>query len=535
MAIIPDPDDMRRMLDAAGIEKVKELFVNLEPAELVEHAIKNDEAVLTDTGALVAYTGNFTGRAPKDRYIVKDKKTENTIWWGDTNLPFDPEAFDVLHGQMTAFLADKQVYLRDAYAGADPGYRLNLRIYNTLAWHNLFCHNMFLRPDGESVENFEPDCTIICIPEFTADPQANGTRQGNFVLLNLTQRIVLIGGTAYAGEMKKSIFSVLNYLLPLEHSVLPMHCSANMGEEGDTAIFFGLSGTGKTTLSTDPKRKLIGDDEHGWTDNNVFNFEGGCYAKVGELKREHEPDIWEAIRFGAILENTRFFDSSRKVDFADMNITPNTRTAYPIHYISNIASPSMGEVPQNIFFLTADAFGVLPPISKLNTNQAMYHFISGYTAKVAGTEVGVNEPEATFSACFGEAFLPLHPTEYAKLFGKKIEQQAVQVWLINTGWTGGAYRVGSRIKLKYTRAMITAALEGNLDNVKYVEHEVFGFQIPTACPEVPSELLNPKLTWEDKQDYDRTAQKVARKFVENFKKYEDFATKEMLYGAPRID
>jgi phosphoenolpyruvate carboxykinase (ATP) len=521
-------------LSNIGITKVKDFFWNLEPAQLVEHAIVNGEALLANTGALAADTGKFTGRAPKDRYIVKDNNTENTIWWGDTNIPFSSEAFDTLHQKMVDYLADQRVYVRDAYAGADPKFRLNLRIINTLAWHNLFCYNMFLRPTLEERNGLEPDFTIICVPEFEADPKVDGTRQANFVLLNLSKGIILIGGTAYAGEMKKSIFSVLNYLLPQEHGVLPMHCSANIGEKGDTAIFFGLSGTGKTTLSTDPARKLIGDDEHGWTDVGVFNFEGGCYAKVGDLKKENEPDIWGAIRFGTVLENTRFFKSQRDVDFANKEVTPNTRTAYPIYYIQNAASPSMGDTPKNIFFLTADAFGVFPPISKLNPNQAMYHFVSGYTAKVAGTEVGVTEPEATFSACFGEAFLPLHPTEYARLFGQKIEQQQVQVWLVNTGWTGGSFGLGSRIELKYTRAMISAALEGSFAEADFVEHDVFGFQVPTTCPGVPAEILNPRDTWNDPQDYDRTAQKVALKFRQNFKKYSDFATEDMLSGAPKL-
>jgi len=521
-------------LSSIGIDKVKEVFWNLEPAELIEHAVAAGEGFLSDTGAFTADTGRFTGRSPKDRYIVNDAQTEKNVWWGDINIPFSQERFDLLWQKMVDYLQDKKVYAREAYAGADPDYRLNLTVINTLSWHNLFCYNMFLRPSAKDLEDFTSNLTIICIPEFEAVPEKDGTRQKNFAILNLTKRIILIGGTAYAGEIKKGVFSVLNYILPSEHDILPMHCSANIGQEGDTAIFFGLSGTGKTTLSTDPQRKLIGDDEHGWTESSVYNFEGGCYAKVGDLTRENEPDIYDAIRFGAIVENTRFFEKSRKIDFSNREVTPNTRTAYSIHFIQNSASPSIGKPPKNIFFLTADAFGILPPISRLNTSQAMYHFISGYTAKVAGTEVGIDEPQATFSACFGEAFLPLHPTRYATLFGKKIEEQEVKVWLINTGWTGGPFGIGSRVKLKYTRAMITAALEGKLDGVDYKEHEIFRVQIPQSCPNVPTEILNPKDTWEDKREYDKKAEKVAQQFVKNFAKYSEFATKEIFSGAPRI-
>ncbi|WP_394355333.1 phosphoenolpyruvate carboxykinase (ATP) [Pararhodonellum marinum] len=517
-----------------GLEKVKTAFWNLTPAELVEYALQNGEGSLTDTGALMADTGKFTGRSPKDRFIVKDEKTADTVWWGDINIPFDEENFDRLHEKMLYFLADREIYIRDAYAGADPNYRLNLRIVNTFAWHNLFCHNLFLRPKKEELEEFEPNFTIICAPGFEADPALDGTRQKNFAILNMTKRIILIGGTAYAGEMKKGIFSVLNYLLPHEHGVLSMHCSANVGEKGDTAIFFGLSGTGKTTLSADPKRGLIGDDEHGWNENKVFNFEGGCYAKVIDLTKEKEPDIWDAIRFGAIVENTRFHKHSRTVDYTNKSVTENTRTAYPIHHIANAIEPSLADIPKNIFFLTADAFGVIPPISKLNKSQAMYHFISGYTAKVAGTEVGIIEPQTTFSACFGAAFLPLHPTKYATLFGEKIEKHQVNVWLINTGWTGGPYGIGSRMKLKYTRAMITAALEGHLDEVEYFTHQVFRVKIPLTCPEVPAEVLRPRETWADKTAYDAKANDLAKAFIRNFEKYRDFATSDILAGAPQV-
>lgn len=507
----------------------------LSPAELVEEAIKNKEGVLTSTGALMCDTGKFTGRSPKDRYIVKDTETEHSVWWGDINIPFSEECFQHLKEKMLNFLSGKHLYVRDAYAGAHPDYRLSLRIYNTKAWHNLFCNNLFIRIGEEERKTFQPDFTILCVPEFEADPMTDGTRQGNFAILNLKERMILIGGTAYAGEMKKGIFSVLNYLLPHKHEVLSMHCSANMGKRGDTAIFFGLSGTGKTTLSADPNRNLIGDDEHGWGKNGVFNFEGGCYAKVIDLSEEKEPQIWKAIRFGAIVENTRFFPDTRVVDYTNGSVTENTRSAYPIEHIDNACIPSMGGVPENIFFLTADAFGVLPPISKLTKGQAMYHFISGYTAKVAGTEVGVTEPQTTFSACFGKAFLPLHPTKYAEMLGRKIHEKNVNVWLINTGWTGGPYGIGSRMKLPYTRAMITAALNGELNNIKCKEHPIFGVLIPETCPNVPSEILDPRNTWQNRDAYDRKAAELASAFIKNFEQYADFANEEILSGAPKTE
>lgn len=508
---------------------------NLSPAELVEEAVKNGEGYLADTGALMCDTGSFTGRSPKDRYIVKDAKTADTVWWGDINIPFSPEKFDRLYDKMVHFLQDRKLYVRDAYAGAHPDYRLDLRIVNTQAWHNLFCHNMFLRLTKEELEQHQPQFTILCAPEFEANPEEDGTRQKNFAIINLSKGIILIGGTGYAGEMKKGIFSVLNYLLPQERDTLSMHCSANIGQDGDTAIFFGLSGTGKTTLSADPDRGLIGDDEHGWTKDSVFNFEGGCYAKVIDLTREKEPQIWDAIRFESIVENTRFYPGTRTVDYTNSSVTQNTRTAYPIYHIDNAVIPSRGGVPKNIFFLTADAFGVLPPISRLNTSQAMYHFISGYTAKVAGTEVGITEPQTTFSACFGAAFLPLHPTKYAEMLGRKMEENQVNVWLVNTGWTGGPYGVGSRMKLPYTRATITAALKGDLDKVRYTKHPVFGVEVPASCPNVPSEILNPRDTWENKEDYDNKATDLAAKFVKNFQKFADDASEEIMAGAPLVE
>ncbi|MBX0332048.1 phosphoenolpyruvate carboxykinase (ATP) [Pontibacter sp. HSC-14F20] len=522
-------------LESLGIKEAKEVLWNLTPAELVEEALKNGEGVLTDTGALMCDTGKFTGRSPKDRFVVKDAKTENTVWWGDINIAFDPVKFDRLYDKMVDFLKDRRLYVRDAYAGAHPDYRLDLRIVNTQAWHNLFCNNMFLRLEKEELKDHNPNFTIICAPEFEADPEVDGTRQANFAIINFTRNIILIGGTGYAGEMKKGIFGVLNYILPEEKNTLSMHCSANVGNNGDTAIFFGLSGTGKTTLSADPNRGLIGDDEHGWTSDSVFNFEGGCYAKVIDLTREKEPQIWDAIKFGSIVENTRFIEGTRTVDYENKSVTENTRTAYPINHIDNAVEPSRADIPKNIFFLTADAFGVLPPISKLNTSQAMYHFISGYTAKVAGTEVGITEPQTTFSACFGAAFLPLHPTKYAEMLGQKMTENNVNVWLVNTGWTGGAYGVGSRMKLPFTRAMITAALNGELDNVEYTKHPIFGVEMPNSCPNVPAEILNPRNTWTNKEEYDAKATDLASKFVKNFSKYAEFASEDILAGAPHVE
>lgn len=517
-----------------GLKKVKNFHLNLPPAALVEQALLNGEGSLTDTGALMADTGEFTGRSPQDRFIVSDEKTIQSVWWSEINIPFDAVKFDALHKKMLDFLSNKTVYVREGYVCDHPEYRLNLTVVNTWAWHNLFCYNMFLRPSELELDHFSSDLTIINIPEFKANPKTDGTRSENFAILNLSKNIILIGGTGYAGEMKKGVFSVLNYKLPYERGALSMHCSANVGKEGDTAIFFGLSGTGKTTLSADANRSLIGDDEHGWTGDTVFNFEGGCYAKAVNLTREKEPEIFDAIRFGTIVENTRFFEGTRTVDYTNVSVTQNTRTSYPIDYIRNIMRPSQGESPKNIFFLATDSFGVLPPISKLTTGQAMYHFISGYTAKIAGTEMGIKEPQATFSACFGAAFLPLHPTRYADLLGKKINQHQVNVWLINTGWTGGGYGVGERINLAYTRAMITAALNGDLDEVNYTQHPIFGIQMPDSCPNVPSYLLHPRNTWTDAEAYDHAALHLSGLFRDNFAKFSDFASPQILAGAPLV-
>lgn len=512
----------------------KKVIWNLEPADLYEEALQNKEAQLADNGALCTDTGVFTGRAPQDRFIVKDEKTKDSVFWGDVNRAVSPQVFENLLNKVVEDLHNKTLYIRDAYASAHPEHRLNVRVINTKAWHNLFISNMFLRPKREELEDFKPNFTVICDPDSQANPEVDGVPNKNFAILNLTERIILIGGTEYSGEMKKGIFSVLNYILPHEKNILSMHCSANIGKEGDTAIFFGLSGTGKTTLSTDPDRALIGDDEHGWSDDGVFNFEGGCYAKTINLSQEQEPDIYEAVKFGAIVENTRFFKGTRNINYADDSVTQNTRVSYPIEHIKNIKVPSMGGQPTNIFYLTADGLGVLPPIAKLNTSQAMYHFISGYTSKVAGTEMGIVEPKLVFSACFGEPFMPLPPPEYAKLLGEKLDKGNVNVWLINTGWTGGPYGVGTRMKLKYTRAMITAALKGELDKVNFIPHEIFGVGIPTAVPNVPAEILNPENTWQDKNAYQEKANYLAKKFVENFKKYEEFADDSILQGAPKV-
>lgn len=515
-----------------GLGNVAAAYWNMTPAELVEEAIVRGEGRLVDSGALAADTGEFTGRSPKDRFIVKDSITENAVWWGDVNIPFDSQKFDLLYHRVCAYLAGKEIFVRDAYACADPKFRTNIRVVTEQAYHNIFANNLFLRPTKEEVLNFSPEWTIVNAPGFKADPAIDGTRQHNFAILNFTKKIILIGGTGYTGEIKKGIFGVLNFVLPHDKNVLSMHCSANIGKDGDTAIFFGLSGTGKTTLSADPNRGLIGDDEHGWATDTVFNLEGGCYAKCVDLTKEKEPEIWEAIKFGALLENIVCYDETSTVDFSNISKTENTRVAYPIHHIANAVEPSIASNPKNIFFLTCDAYGVLPPISKLDAGQAMYHFISGYTAKVAGTEAGVTEPQTTFSACFGKVFLPLHPAKYAEMLGKKMKENQVNVWLVNTGWTGGAYGTGSRMKLSYTRAMITAALNGALADVGFEQHPVFGLQMPTTCPNVPSEILNPRNTWGSAADYDQKANELAQKFIKNFEQYAEGVSPEILAAAP---
>lgn len=506
----------------------------LSPEELHQITLDTNQGVESAKGALAVNTGEFTGRSPKDRFLVKDEETKDKVWWGDINIPFDPSKFDALYDKVVDYLSEKEIYVRDSYACADDNCRLNIRVINEYPWSNLFAYNMFLRPEQSELENFKEDWIVVNAPGFKADPSVDGTRQANFSILNFSKKIALIGGSGYTGEIKKGIFSALNFILPVHKNTLPMHCSANIGEDGDTALFFGLSGTGKTTLSADPKRKLIGDDEHGWTkENTIFNFEGGCYAKVINLSEESEPDIFHAIKKGAILENV-VLNEDGTVDFENTSITPNTRVSYPLDHISNIAIPSTGEKPKNIFFLTADAFGVLPPISKLTPAQAAYHFMSGYTAKVAGTEAGVDEPQPNFSACFGAPFMPLHPAKYAEMLSKKMKDANVNVWLVNTGWTGGPYGTGNRMKLKYTRAMIEAALDGKLADVVFTQHPIFGLNMPVECDNVPSDVLNPRQTWANKEAYDAKAMELANSFKANFKKYEDNSNKEILSGGPIV-
>lgn len=517
-----------------GLKNVSAAYWNLTPAELIEDTIIRGEGELTDTGALAVDTGEFTGRSPKDKFVVCDAETENTVWWGDINIKFDADKFDRLYNRVTSYLTGREVYVRDCFACADPKFRLNVRVVNEYPWQNLFANNLFLRPTRDEILNFTPEWTVISAPGFKAVPEIDGTRQHNFAVINFTKKIILIGGTGYTGEIKKGIFSVLNYVLPQHKGSLPMHCSANEGKHGDVAIFFGLSGTGKTTLSADPNRALIGDDEHGWSDSSVFNFEGGCYAKCINLTAEKEPQIFNAIRFGSLLENIDFFEGTTTVNYDSTSKTENTRVAYPVNFIENAKEISIGSSPKNIFFLTADAFGVLPPISRLDSGQAMYHFISGYTAKVAGTEVGITEPTTTFSACFGKAFLPLHPGKYAELLGKKLKESGAKVWLVNTGWSGGSYGVGSRIKLAYTRALITAAMNGDLDNMDYETLPVFGLKFPKACPGVPSDILNPREAWSDKTAWDAKANDLAMAFIKNFAQYADGVTAEIISAAPKV-
>src|SRR5579859_2812429 len=461
---------------------------NLPAALLVEQSLCRKEGFLASNGALAAETGKRTGRSTKDKYIVKDEITASKVNWGTVNQAFDPNKFEALYNRVLDHLKSKDLYVQQLFAGADPKYRLPIQVVNEYAWHNLFVKQLFVRPSAEELKTHVPEFTVIAAPEFQADPQRDGTNSEVFIITDFTRKVVLIGGTKYAGEMKKSIFGVLNFQLP-QRGVFPMHCSSNVGKDGVTALFFGLSGTGKTTLSADPERGLIGDDEHGWSASGVFNFEGGCYAKCIKLSQEHEPQIWNAIRFGSVLENVAIDSVTRKPDYNDQTRTENTRCAYPVEYIENSVIPGIGGHPKNVVFLTADAFGVLPPISKLTPDQAMYHFISGYTAKLAGTEAGVTEPQPNFSTCFGSPFMPLAPKIYAEMLGKLLQQHDAQCWLVNTGWTGGAYGVGKRMSLPYTRAMVRAAVDGRLFGMNFEVEGAFGLSIPTSCPEVPSMLL----------------------------------------------
>lgn len=534
MSVSTMPEVPVKALQNLGLHSTQPIHYQLSPKELADHCLARGMGELNDSGALCINTGEFTGRSPKDKFTVKDSITENTVHWNDFNIPIEARYFDIIYDKMMKHLSQKEIWVRDCYACAEPAYRLNIRVINEYPANNLFAYNMFLRPSEDELEQFQPDWHIIQSPSFHANPQTDGTRQHNFAIVNFTKKMILVGGSGYTGEMKKGIFTILNYILPHEKNVLSMHCSANMGHEGDTAIFFGLSGTGKTTLSADPNRKLIGDDEHGWTENSVFNFEGGCYAKTIDLTEEKEPEIFRAIKPGALVENICFIPGTNQIDFSSKAITENTRVSYPLSYISNALEPSIGKTPRNIFFLTADAYGILPPISKLSPGQAMYQFISGYTAKVAGTEAGVTEPKSTFSACFGAPFLPLHPGKYAEMLGEKMRKHDVNVWMINTGWSGGPYGVGQRMKLPYTRAMITAALEGKLDEVDFEKHEVFGMMMPKECPGVPTEVLNPRNTWSNPAEYDEKAKDLARQFIKNFEKYASGVTDEILAAAPKV-
>lgn len=522
-------------LDRQGILHTGILYWNLPTPALYEEAARRREGTISHMGPLVVRTGQYTGRSPNDKFIVREPESEQYIWWGKVNQAFDPQRFEGLYARMLAYLQGRDLFIQDSYAGADSNYRISVRVITETAWHSLFARNLFIQPSDEELKDFIPDFTIINLPNFHAVPEIDGTRSDAFIIVNFARRLILIGGTSYAGEIKKSVFTILNYLLP-HKKVLSMHCSANIGADGDTAIFFGLSGTGKTTLSADPSRTLIGDDEHGWSDRGIFNFEGGCYAKVIRLSPVAEPEIYKTTRcFGTVLENVAIEPGDRRLDLDDDSLTENTRAAYPLSHIPNASRTGMGNHPKNVIFLTADAFGVMPPIARLTKEQAMYHFLSGYTAKVAGTERGMgSEPQATFSACFGAPFMALHPSVYAELLGHRIEAHNVKVWLVNTGWTSGPYGVGHRMSIKHTRALLTAALTGALDNVPMVEDPVFGFQVPETCPGVPKDVLKPRLTWHDPAAYDAQAQKLAQMFIDNFKQFTDVVDAKIMHGAPRI-
>jgi phosphoenolpyruvate carboxykinase (ATP) len=509
----------RHGLEQHGIRNINSAYWNLGAAKLLEHAVQRREGNFASDGSFVVRTGQFTGRSPKDKFVVRDEITDSTVQWGTVNQPLSEAHFDRLHSRLLANWQGHDLYVQDCLVGADPAYTLPLRAVTQLAWHNLFARQLFIRPEPERLEHHQPEFTILFAPDFPSDPAGDGTHSETCIVLNFKRRIVLICGTSYAGEMKKSAFTIMNYLLP-GRGVFPMHCSANVNSEGQVALFFGLSGTGKTTLSADPRRRLIGDDEHGWSNDGVFNFEGGCYAKCIRLSRENEPQIWNAIRFGTVLENVVMNSETRHLDFNSAEITENTRAAYPLDFIDNAVIPSVAGHPDHVIFLTADAFGVLPPISKLTPEQAMYHFLSGYTAKVAGTERGLGkEPEATFSACFGAPFLPRPAGTYASLLGEKLRRHHAQVWLVNTGWTGGPFGVGHRMKLAYTRAMLDAALSGVLKDVPADPHPVFRVAVPRTCPGVPSNLLDPRSVWPDHSAYDRAARDLSARFNKNFEKF----------------
>lgn len=521
----------RKALENYGLVNLGNINWNLAPAVLIEHALARKEGELAANGAFRATTGVHTGRSPKDKFIVSNEDYAAKIWWGDNNHPMSQENFEIVRGSLAAYLQGRDVYVLDAAASADPHYRMPLQVITELAWHNLFARQLFLRRNASDTTSSRPGFTILCVPNFHTDPRIHGTRSEAAIIIDFEERLVLIAGTHYAGEMKKSIFTVLNFILPAE-GVLPMHCSANVGPADDVALFFGLSGTGKTSLSADPSRRLIGDDEHGWGNNGVFNFEGGCYAKCINLSQKYEPQIWNAVRFGAVYENVVLKKETREPDYADDSLTENTRAAYPVDFIDNVIESGQGGHPQAVIFLSADSFGVLPPISKLTTPQAMYYFLSGYTSKLAGTEAGVTTPQATFSSCFGAAFLPLRPGEYADLLRERIEKHDVRCYLINTGWTGGPYGVGERININYTRAMVRAAIDGMLDNVEMYTDPIFGLHTPTVCPDVPSNLLMPRNTWADKEAFDRQAKSLAERFKKNFEQF-TLPSDEVRHAGPR--
>jgi phosphoenolpyruvate carboxykinase (ATP) len=519
-------------LEGLGLRNMGNVYWNLSTSELYEEAVRRREGWISHLGPLVVRTGHHTGRSPNDKFIVREPTSENNIAWGKINRPLGPSEFMGLYARLSAYLQGRDVFVQDLFAGADPRYQIPVRVITDHAWHNLFARNLLIRPDKRVVHSSTDTFTIIDAPRFNADPELDGTNSEVFIAINFGKKVVIVGGTSYAGEIKKSVFTILNYLLPSQ-GVLSMHCSANIGPQGDTALFFGLSGTGKTTLSADPERSLIGDDEHGWSDSGIFNFEGGCYAKVIRLSPEAEPDIYETTRmFGTILENVVVDSATRRIDLNDASVTENTRAAYPVSHIKHYVKSGLGGHPRNIIMLTADAFGVLPPIARLTPAQAMYHFLSGYTAKVAGTEKGVTEPQVTFSTCFGAPFMPMPPTVYAKLLGEKIAKHTVDCWLVNTGWTGGPYGVGSRMNIAYTRAMVRAALSGALAAVPTTADPIFSVQVPVSCPNVPSDVLNSRTTWTDKTAYDTKARELAGRFKTNFQQYASSISEEVRNAGP---
>jgi len=524
-----------RSQSLAGIQRPGSIYLNPSPSELVELAVRRGEGLLEVSGALVTTTGSRTGRSPKDRFFVSHGKSKDKIDWGKTNQPVEPEVFDALAQRVSDHLEGRELFVVDGILGADPNHRIRLRVVTELAWHALFCRQLFRRPGLDELESFEPEFTLLAAPSFGAVPKRDGTNSDAFIGIDLERKHVLITGSYYAGEMKKSIFTSANYLFP-EQGVLPMHCSANVGPDGHVALFFGLSGTGKTTLSADPTRSLIGDDEHGWSDSGVFNFEGGCYAKCINLTEEREPQIWSAIRFGAVVENTVMDERTRLIDYDDDSITENTRAAYPLEFIPDFVPEGMAGHADTIVFLTADAFGVLPPISKLSPDAAMYHFLSGFTSKLAGTEAGLgNEPEATFSTCFGSPFLPLAPFEYARLLGDRIKRHGADVYLVNTGWTGGPYGVGVRMNLEHTRAMVDAAAAGELSDVSMSRHQIFNLDVPLTCPGVPNEVLDPQSTWSEPENYEVKARELARMFADNFDRFQSSVPPEVTKAGPAAD